>query len=549
MRGWPRKPNLSGQYFTRRGDCAAPGVSGPTLWRRGYLPGDIETLGVEGHGVGLVLYGAVDHAEVDVKPTGVGVEVQQDDWGGVGSDFGGCFGEIEAVHLGFEGLVWIEGLLGVVAGASWCEVHHKQRQCTSAPRDPSLVLQSSPYWDIESDTTPEIGETLRRTTSNPMRPNPNPSPPSFLGPILIARPPCSCLIVAFELEKKSIRGLGSNIASTYQAARVNTGCHQVSKMTLTVSGRADRTMPVWNYQIGWQTPNAVAKEADNTTSRAGEVQRLRQIQLSTMISPRFLRIRCTKNDSCRGAVPMACGSGSQILKSTKPCMHVIHVWHWEDVFPDFILGGGGQKGNESPKTDDVHTRLQVNSIAHENRLRQVPAAGDGEDSEIARADGDGGLRQQDDVAHGCYQAAGEGEEVAVAEEVAEEGGGERSDGCYDVHWDAHHLGADCRPAELVEDCGGEEGDGIACVYDAEVHYRTVLLGLLVSRFIRASPWSSFRRARSKARSSSFRNVADSGQSTMMNLDIAAITTVARPSMMKIQRQPSYPASPDMLLMA
>lgn len=81
-----------------------------------------------------------------------------------------------------------------------------------------------------------------------------------------------------------------------------------------------------------------------------------------MISPRFLRIRCTKNDSCRGAVPMACGSGSQILKSTKPCMHVIHVWHWEDVFPDFILGGGGQKGNESPKTDDVHTRLQVNSI-------------------------------------------------------------------------------------------------------------------------------------------------------------------------------------------
>lgn len=89
------------------------------------------------------------------------------------------------------------------------------------------------------------------------------------------------------------------------------------------------------------------------------------------------------------------------------------------------------------------------------------------------------MRQQDDVAHGCYQAAGEGEEVAVAEEVAEEGGGERSDGCYDVHWDAHHLGADCRPAELVEDCGGEEGDGIACVYDAEVHYRTVLLGLLV----------------------------------------------------------------------
>lgn len=87
----------------------------------GYLPGDIETLGVEGHGVGLVLYGAVDHAEVDAKPTGVGVEVQQDDWGGVGSDFGGCFGEIEAVHLGFEGLVWIEGLLGVVAGASWCE--------------------------------------------------------------------------------------------------------------------------------------------------------------------------------------------------------------------------------------------------------------------------------------------------------------------------------------------------------------------------------------------------------------------------------------------
>lgn len=109
------------------------------------------------------------------------------------------------------------------------------------------MLQSSPYWDIESDTTPEIGETLRRTTSNPMRPNPNPSPPSFLGPILIARPPCSCLIVAFELEKKSIRGLGSNIASTYQAARFNTGCHQVSKMTLTVSGRADRTMPVWKY--------------------------------------------------------------------------------------------------------------------------------------------------------------------------------------------------------------------------------------------------------------------------------------------------------------
>lgn len=77
--------------------------------------------------------------------------------------------------------------------------------------------------------------------------------------------------------------------------------------------------------------------------------------------------------------------------------------------------------------------------------------------------------------------------------------------------------------------------------------RKILFALLRSNLsMRASPTSTASLRMSNARSSSLRNDAVSGQSTIQNFVAAPMTVVARPSMMKIHLNPSYPPSPSML---
>lgn len=107
--------------------------------------------------------------------------------------------------------------------------------------------------------------------------------------------------------------------------------------------------------------------------------------------------------------------------------------------------------------------------AHQDRLRQISAAGDGEDGKVARAHRHRRLAQQNHVSDRRDETARQREEVPMAEAVAEERRGQRDYRRDDVHGDAHDLGADGGVAELVQDGGREEGHGVAGVDDAKVH--------------------------------------------------------------------------------
>ena len=102
-------------------------------------------------------------------------------------------------------------------------------------------------------------------------------------------------------------------------------------------------------------------------------------------------------------------------------------------------------------------------------LGDVAADGDEVDGHVARADGDGLLREEDHVADGGDKDAEDGEGVAVAEAVGAEGCEERDDGGGDVDGNGVDLGANGGPAELLEDGRGEEGGAVSGVDDAEVH--------------------------------------------------------------------------------
>lgn len=106
-------------------------------------------------------------------------------------------------------------------------------------------------------------------------------------------------------------------------------------------------------------------------------------------------------------------------------------------------------------------------VVHEpdkhDRLRDVAAGCDEVDSEVADADRDGFLAEEEDVTYrGDYETC-HGEGVAVAVVICQEGCDERDYGGYDVDRYRHNLGVDIGPVKLFENGGGEEGRRVAVI--------------------------------------------------------------------------------------
>lgn len=92
------------------------------------------------------------------------------------------------------------------------------------------------------------------------------------------------------------------------------------------------------------------------------------------------------------------------------------------------------------------TRHVVTQPAHQDRLRQVSAARDGEDGKVARPDGHGCLAEQYHIAHSRNETARQCEQVSVPESVAGISRGEGDDRGDAVDRDTHDLGADGGPS-------------------------------------------------------------------------------------------------------
>ena len=102
-------------------------------------------------------------------------------------------------------------------------------------------------------------------------------------------------------------------------------------------------------------------------------------------------------------------------------------------------------------------------------LANIPAADDDEDGEVAHADCDGVLAQQDDISDGCNADAQDTESESMARAVRAPGYHQRNNRRDDKDRDAAHLRCLRGVSEITNDSRREETRGVASIHDADVH--------------------------------------------------------------------------------